>query len=534
MGPNGAAPIASIGLMTYGTNSSGQLDVTVNELPIFVVGTQPGPTVLGFDPVEGGPGTKVEIWGANFIKEQAEGPALQNFNVVYFSAPQGGQSPWVEAQYTWPYTNHLGVVDSNALTATVPQGAATGAILVASNNAGALIGVGSTMPFTVVPAPGGGGWLFPSSGVITWANVGLGAVFTNTTNTTWGFSNQLTVENFNQSMTDPTPGSSGYTSTNLPRGLHIVNRWITNNQFSGVTNSWQGYVVGRLIDPLPATLLGRVYEVTNVTVTAYGPGGANNLSNFTFEIFISGGAGLPNSSTNTDAPIPYGVTTFNATNNQVFSNALFYSNTPSYWEATGLPAGLALSVDLNTAGTDVQASIVGTPTGGSGTMTATVKAVNVLRSAAPYNSQPATNINTITFNFGAAPSPYLTYSDWVGAWALSGSNTNTTADPDGDGFINNDEYAFGGNPTNPTPYLINISGSNISYLGLTNNVVPSPYTVQNTTNLSTGPWTNYSATVTNATNQLNIPLPSYYQRKEFTVPVTAGTNNFYRVIFSNQ
>lgn len=534
MGPNGAAPVASIGLMTYGTNSSGELDITVNEIPIFVNGTQPGPTVLGFDPAEGGPGTKVKIWGANFIKEQAEGPALQNFNVVYFSAPQGGQSPWVEAQYTWPYTNHLGVVDSNALTATVPQGAATGAILVASNNAGALIGVGSTMPFTVVPAPGGGGWLFPSSGVITWANVGLGAVFTNTTNTTWGFSNQLTVENFNQSMTDPTPGSSGYTSTNLPRGLHIVNRWITNNQFSGVTNSWQGYVVGRLIDPLPATLLGRVYEVTNVTVTAYGPGGANNLSNFTFEIFISGGAGLPNSSTNTDAPIPYGVTTFNATNNQVFSNALFYSNTPSYWEATGLPAGLALSVDLNTAGTDVQASIVGTPTGGSGTMTATVKAVNVLRSAAPYNSQPATNINTITFNFGAAPSPYLTYNDWVGAWALSGSNTNTTADPDGDGFINNDEYAFGGNPTNPTPYLINISGSNISYLGLTNNVVPSPYTVQNTTNLSTGPWTNYSATVTNATNQLNIPLPSYYQRKEFTVPVTAGTNNFYRVIFSNQ
>jgi hypothetical protein len=40
--------------------------------------------------------------------------------------------------------------------------------------------------------------------------------------------------------------------------------------------------------------------------------------------------------------------------------------------------------------------------------------------------------------------------------------------------------------------------------------------------------------VTNATNQLNIPLPSYYQRKEFTVPITAGTNNFYRVIFSNQ
>jgi hypothetical protein len=349
---------------------------------------------------------------------------------------------------------------------------------------------------------------------------------------------QLTVLNWQQSMTDTAVASSGYYSTNLPRGLHVVNRWVTTAATPGVvSNSWQGFIVGRMIDQLPilqSSTFSKIYAQTS-TITAFNPVGQTNDTNFVLEIIVTGkNAPYPNSSTNTAAPVPFGVTTFNATNNQVFSNALFYSNTPSYWEATGLPAGLALSVDLNAAGTDVQASIVGTPTGGSGTMTATIKAVNVLRSAAPYNSQPATNINTITFNFGAAPSPYLTYNDWVGAWALSGSNTNTTADPDGDGFINNDEYAFGGNPTNPTPYLINISGSNISYLGLTNNVVPSPYTVQNTTNLSTGPWTNYSATVTNATNQLNIPLPSYYQRKEFTVPVTAGTNNFYRVIFSNQ
>ena len=133
-----------------------------------------------------------------------------------------------------------------------------------------------------------------------------------------------------------------------------------------------------------------------------------------------------------------------------------------------------------------------------------------------------------------APPSYLSYSGWVGAWALPPAISGPTADPDGDGFDNNGEYAFGGNPTNPTPYLLNISGSNISYLGLTNNVVPSPYTVQNTTNLAAGPWTNYATTATNATNQLNIPLPAYYQRKEFTVPVTSGTNNFYRVIFTNQ
>ncbi|MFM8810060.1 MAG: hypothetical protein ACKOJB_14360, partial [Chthoniobacterales bacterium] len=287
MGPNGAAPIASIGLMTYGTNASGELDVTANEIPIFVGGAQPGPTVLGFDPTEGGPGTKVKIWGASFIKEQSSGPALQNFNVVYFSAPSGGGSSWVQAQYTWPYTNPTTLaVDSNALTATVPAGAATGSILVATTNSlGQLTGaaVGSAQVFTVPPAPGGGGWLFPSPGYITWQNVGLGYAFTNTTNTTWGFANQLTAENFTQSMTDPTPGSSGYISTNLPRGLHIVNRWITNNQFSGVTNSWQGYIVGRLIDPFPKIAGGSfsgIYEVTNATITAYGPGGMTNFTNF--------------------------------------------------------------------------------------------------------------------------------------------------------------------------------------------------------------------------------------------------------------
>jgi len=534
MGPNGAAPIASIGLMTYGTNSSGELDVTVNEIPIFVVGTQPGPTVLSFDPMEGGPGTKVKIWGANFIKEQSSGPALQNFNTVLFSGNSydpAFSGNWVEAQYTWPHTNQHGVVDSNALTATVPVGAITGSVLVASNNAGALTGVGSKQVFTVLPAPSWIplGWQVPSGGSYISANWSLGGALLNTTNTDWNANGtlQLAVGNYIESMTDPTPGVSGYASTNLPRGLHVVNRWITNNQFSGITNSWQGYIVGRMVDPIPGT--APFYNYTS-TITAFNAVGTNQTN---LVLTLEHGAGsYPNSSTNTNAPVPYGVTTFNATNNQVFSNALFYSNTPSYWEVTGLPAGLALSVDLNPGGTDVQASIVGTPTNGSGTMMATIAAVNVLKSDSPYDSLPATNTNTITFNFGAPSPSYLSYSGWVGAWALPPAISGGTADPDSDGFDNNDEYAFGGNPTNPTPYLLNISGSNISYIGLTN--AGTNYTVQNTTNLSTGPWTNYTATVTNATNQLNIPLPSYYHRKEFTVPLTPGTNNFYRVIFSNQ
>ena len=140
-----------------------------------------------------------------------------------------------------------------------------------------------------------------------------------------------------------------------------------------------------------------------------------------------------------------------------------------------------------------------------------------------------------TISAGPTPPPpptFLSYSGWVGAWALSPTISGGEADPDNDGFDNNDEYAFGGNPTNPTPYLLNISGSNISYIGLTN--AGTNYTVQNTTNLSTGPWTNYLVTPTNSSDQANIPLPAYYQRKQLTVPLTPGTNNFYRVIFTNQ
>ena len=520
MGPNGAAPIASIGLMAYGTNSSGELDVTVNELPIFVVGTQPGPSVLGFDPAQGGPGTKVKIWGANFIKEQSSGPALQNFNEVYFSAPSGGASHWVQATYTWPYTNPTTLaVDSNALTATVPQGAATGAILVASNNSGGLTGIGSTQVFTVIPAPNTGTWQNPQGNQMTFVGgFGLGSLLT--TNANWASLNMLTVLNWQQSMTDATPGSSGYFSTNLPRGLYIVNRWVTTNAMAGVvSNSWQGYIVGRMIDPLP----GESIFSTNLTVTAYGPGGSNN-GNITFQIFHTGS--FPNSSTNTNAPVPYGVTTFNATNNQVFSNALFYSNTPSYWVASGLPAGLALSVDLNAAGTDVQASIVGTPTGGSGTMTATIKAVNVLRSDAPSSSIPATNTNIITFNFGGG-SGFATWGGGVLPAVGTAAYTNALL-----------RYAFGGQAydggsttqTNfGTASLSNISG--IDYLVLreiirTNDPNLNVWSEYNT-NLTNLIWTSNSLSPTPSADQTGATAGT--QAQDFKTPQGSGERKFLRL-----
>ena len=136
---------------------------------------------------------------------------------------------------------------------------------------------------------------------------------------------------------------------------------------------------------------------------------------------------------------------------------------------------------------------------------------------------------TVSYNVPAASSR-PSYSDWVGTWGLSSASAGGTDDPDGDGFDNNTEYAFGGDPTSPTPNLFQISGSSISFLGLGDS--DASYSVQTTANLATGPWTNYLFPQTNSSDQLNIPLSSFYERKQLTIPLTPGTNGFYREQFN--
>jgi hypothetical protein len=133
-----------------------------------------------------------------------------------------------------------------------------------------------------------------------------------------------------------------------------------------------------------------------------------------------------------------------------------------------------------------------------------------------------------------APSPVLTYSNWLTNYP-SLTNTNSAADPDGDLFNNATEYAFDGNPTvgSRSMLLSTGNGSNaiFNFVGLQG--ATTNYTVQSTTNLATGPWTNSGVTVTNAADQSGLLLSNSYQRREFVVP-NGGTNSFYRVTFTNQ
>jgi hypothetical protein len=132
------------------------------------------------------------------------------------------------------------------------------------------------------------------------------------------------------------------------------------------------------------------------------------------------------------------------------------------------------------------------------------------------------------------PSPFLGYTAWLTAYPAL-TDTAQSADPDGDGFSNFKEYAFDGNPTIGTPSLLASSNSGASvvfrFTGLKG--AEANYTVQNTTNLSTTAFAPTSIPVTVSTDQTGLLLPVSYERREFSVPLSA-TNNFYRVIFNNQ
>lgn len=124
------------------------------------------------------------------------------------------------------------------------------------------------------------------------------------------------------------------------------------------------------------------------------------------------------------------------------------------------------------------------------------------------------------------------YNTWVAFWQTNSAgftNTAGTADPDGDGFDNNDEYAFGGNPTVGTPALMTVTpvGANavFNWIERTNGVI---YEVQKNSTL-TNSWT--AATGLNiypSANTNNVLLAPTYVRKEFIITNATG-KDFYRV-----
>lgn len=188
------------------------------------------------------------------------------------------------------------------------------------------------------------------------------------------------------------------------------------------------------------------------------------------------------------------------------------------------PAGYEVSTD----GTSYNASLSLTPSGGVvASTTVYVRLTGAAVGSFPGNVSFAST-GASTQSVPVTGSVVSLYDSWASGYGLSGTNAATTADPDLDGFNNNSEYCFDGNPTNSTPYLFKVtpSSTNAVFNWIQRNSGVS-YEVQTNSTL-TNVWTGPAAvTISNSANQSGVLLPADYMRKEFIVP--ASGKNFYRV-----
>jgi Putative Ig domain len=137
--------------------------------------------------------------------------------------------------------------------------------------------------------------------------------------------------------------------------------------------------------------------------------------------------------------------------------------------------------------------------------------------------------------FPASNPPDPTYDTWASSYGLNATVTSgptagaPAADPDSDSFTNQQEYAFGTNPTQATAGLLTTSSGveGMTVVFLTRSDLT--YNVQTTDNLSTTAFSNngtVTGSVSTSSNQDDVP--SGYIRKQFTI-VPSGSRNFYRV-----
>lgn len=147
--------------------------------------------------------------------------------------------------------------------------------------------------------------------------------------------------------------------------------------------------------------------------------------------------------------------------------------------------------------------------------------------ASGFSGTFQTNATQLQFVVTSSGSPY---NNWLTNYpTLTGTNTNTTADPDGDGFDNFTEFAFDGNPAVGSPAFARAAaaGTNATFTFVARLDSLANYVVMSTTNLSTGPWTTNAVTVTNAADQSGVLLTNDYVRRAFTVPVSS--REFFRI-----
>lgn len=227
---------------------------------------------------------------------------------------------------------------------------------------------------------------------------------------------------------------------------------------------------------------------------------------------------------------------FSTTNGTASAQQAFTASGSSLLDSITVtaPAGFELST---TGDGSFSSNLTLAPTSGSVPLTsiyARIGATEALGILSGNISLSSTNANTqnvaVTGNVtSGAETPY---QQWLAAYpSLTGNATEGSADPDGDGYVNDTEFAFDGNPTVPTASLLttSTSGGNMTVSFIARNTTPAgaSYQVQETTNLNLG-FEPSAVLVSVSDDQSGILLPDQYQRRQFTVPTT-GSKKFYRI-----
>jgi len=234
-----------------------------------------------------------------------------------------------------------------------------------------------------------------------------------------------------------------------------------------------------------------------------------------------------------------------------FTNFVTIQGTPSSAQYVAI-SGLHLTNNvLATAPTGFQVSLNGTNYSSSVSLVPTSGTLSSLplftRIASSASAGVQTNLSLLLTSIGSqytdfrigsdvAASPY---NSWAGSYGLDPAVTTgptagaPTADPDGDGFNNQSEYAFGTIPTAGNGALLttSVNGSNmvVTWLQRTD-AAAGAYKVKTTTNLTTA--FTVDATLTAAVGPASDQsgLPTGYARKEVSVPIT-GSRNFLSLAF---